>query len=143
MTVPLPVVNALDAITIPAHCPVSWDEMAGDDRSRFCARCHQQVHDISELTTDEALALVNGVQKPPCVRIYRRPDGRVMTADCATKYERAWKWLRRRSGRVASLFALLLLSGCRTATQGAIPQDYLSATRAAGEASKQAKSPPP
>ena len=120
MTVPLPVVNALDAITIPTHCTVPWDEMAGDDRSRLCATCRCHVHDVSELTTDEALALLHEPGKPPCLRIYRRADGRVLTADCATQRERAWKWLRRRSAWAASLFAVLFLSGCRTATQGYI-----------------------
>src|SRR4051812_33020097 len=112
MPIPLPVVNALDAISISKPCPVSWDEMEGNDRTRFCARCQQQVHDISELTTDEALALVGGSGALPCVRLRRRADGRVMTADCATKRLRVLKWLRRRSKWAAAIFAALFLSGC-------------------------------
>src|SRR5262249_34364388 len=104
----------------PTPCSASWDEMEGNDRTRCCAQCQQQVHDISELTTEEALALLRQPGKPPCLRIYRRDDGRVLTADCTTKRERAWKWLQRRSACAASLFAVLFLSGCRTGYQGAM-----------------------
>lgn len=121
MLVSLPVVNALDSIAIPTHCTVSWGQMAGDDRSRFCRACRHDVHDVSELTTEEAIALLQRPGEPPCLRVYRRNDGRVLTADCATARERAWKWLRRHSALAASLFAVLFLSGCRSVvTQGAM-----------------------
>ena len=141
MPVSLPVVNALDAISISTACPVSWSEMEGNDRTRFCARCQQQVHDISELTTDEALALVSGPGKLPCVRIYRRNDGRVMTADCRTKRERVWKWLRRYSGWAAAIFAVLFLSGCRMGPP-VHPKDKLP-LKTAPESSETPKSPTP
>jgi hypothetical protein len=142
MPIPLPVVNVLDAIAIPTPCSASWDEMAGNDRTRFCGQCRQPVHDVSELTTDEALALL-GAEKPPCLRIYRRADGRVMTADCATRRERVWKWLGRRSGWAAAVFAALFLSGCRTATQGAMPGPYTEAVKTPPETSEQPKPPTP
>ena len=123
--IPLPTVDVLDSITIPTHCPVSWDEMQGDDRTRHCTKCNESVHDVSELTTAEAVALLSGPGKRPCLRIYRRQDGRVMTADCpANRRERLWRWLRRRSPWAASLFALVFLSGCRTAWQGMDPTSY-------------------
>ena len=93
----LPVVDVLDAIAIPVPCPVLWDDMHGDHRTRFCDQCSQNVYDISELTRAEALALVTDGEAKPCLRIFRRPDGRVITADCATRRERAWKWLHKRS----------------------------------------------
>jgi hypothetical protein len=108
---PLPVVDSLDAITIAVPCTVSWDTMRGDNRTRFCDKCQQNVHDVSELTREEALKLVNTGESKPCLRIYRRPDGRVMTADCTTKSERVWKWLRRYSAPAAALFALVF--GCK------------------------------
>jgi hypothetical protein len=107
----LPVVDVLDSITIPVACPVSWEDMHGDHRTRFCDKCNQNVHDVSELTTAEAVQLVTAGQKLPCLRLFRRPDGRVMTADCTTKRERAWKWLNRRSAWVAALFAVVFM-GC-------------------------------
>jgi hypothetical protein len=110
--IPLPTVNVLDSITIPVTCPVSWDAMHGDNRTRFCDKCSQNVHDVSELTTAEAMQLLNAPGKHPCLRIYKRQDGRVMTADCATKRERVWKWLHRRSAWAAALFAVIFFGGC-------------------------------
>jgi len=110
--IPLPTVDALDAISIPVPCPVAWDAMHGDDRTRFCDQCKQSVHDVSELTRAEALRLVTAGEKTPCLRIYRRPDGRVMTADCATSRERVWKWLHKRAPWAAAAFALVFMAGC-------------------------------
>lgn len=110
--IPLPTVDALDAISIPVSCPVAWDSMHGDDRTRFCDQCKQNVHDVSELTRAEAVQLVTAGERIPCLRIYRRPDGRVMTADCSTKRERLWKWLHKRAPWAAAAFALLFMAGC-------------------------------
>lgn len=110
--IPLPTVDAMDAISIPVPCTVGWDSMCGDDRTRFCDQCKQNVHDVSELTRAEAVQLVTAGEKVPCLRIYRRPDGRVMTADCATKRERVWNWLHKRAPWAAAAFALLFMAGC-------------------------------
>ncbi|HEX4612113.1 MAG TPA: hypothetical protein VH092_28210 [Urbifossiella sp.] len=125
MAVALPVLDVLDAITIPTHCPVPWDGMRGDDRTRHCAACDERVHDVSMLTTAEAVALLNRPGQPPCLRIYRRRDGRVMTADCpAGRRERTWRWVRRRSAWAAAAFAFLFQFGCKTALQGLlVPED--------------------
>jgi hypothetical protein len=109
--IPLPTVEVLDSITIPVPCPVPWEDMHGDHRTRFCDKCSQNVHDVSELTSAEAVQLVTAGEKMPCLRLFRRPDGRVMTADCLTKRERAWKWLHRRSAWAAAVFALVFM-GC-------------------------------
>jgi hypothetical protein len=116
--IPLPTRDVLDSITIPVPCPVAWDAMRGDHRTRFCGQCKQNVHDVSELTAAEAVRLVTGGEKPPCLRLFRRPDGRVMTADCLTKRERAWKWQNRRSAWAAGLFGLLAF-GCTKPFDGA------------------------
>jgi hypothetical protein len=109
--IPLPTIDMLDSITIPVACPVPWDQMRGDHRTRFCDKCSQNVYDVSELTAKEAVALVTRGETIPCLRLYRRQDGRVMTADCATKRERVWKWLHKRSTWAAAVFSLVFL-GC-------------------------------
>ena len=114
--VPLPTLDALDGLTIPTACSVPWDSMRGDDRTRFCNQCKQDVHDVSELTRDEALRLVAAGPDVPCLRLYRRSDGRVMTTDCATKREWVWKWLHRRAPWVAAVFGLVAFAGCSRPT---------------------------
>jgi hypothetical protein len=109
---PLPTLDDLDAVTIPVTCPVPWDTMRGDYRTRFCDRCRQHVHDISELTRAEAVRLITGWDTLPCLRLYRRQDGQVMTADCLGRRERVWKWMHRRAPLAAGLFALVFFAGC-------------------------------
>jgi hypothetical protein len=61
--------------------------MVGDDRVRFCTRCARHVYDISTMPRTEAeLMLVENEptdpDQAPCIRIYRRADGTVLTGDC-------------------------------------------------------------
>lgn len=119
--IPLPTVDVLDTISIPVACSVSWDAMHGDDRTRFCDQCRQNVHDVSELTRAEAVELVTAGEQVPCLRIYRRPDGRVMTADCSTKRERVWKWLHKRVPWAAVAFAFVFMAGCNPFCHAGVP----------------------
>jgi hypothetical protein len=50
---------------------------------RLCAGCDRQVFNLSEMTRDEAEALLATRGIKPCVRFYRRADGTVKTTDCA------------------------------------------------------------
>lgn len=133
--IPLPTLDALDSVCIPVPCEMPWSDMHGDDRTRHCDQCKQNVHDVSELSRSEALALIGEADtKPPCLRIYRRPDGRVMTADCATRRERAWKWLNGRAPRLARLFALVFFvtaAGCATQGVPCRPDRFTSDTERA------------
>lgn len=73
----------LDALQLESPCPMKWADMAGDDRVRFCGRCELKVYDLSQLSADEACALVQRFEgRRLCVRMYRRRDGRVTTRDC-------------------------------------------------------------
>ena len=74
----------LDRVTIKTPCRESWDAMTGDDRVRFCARCSKDVYDLSAMTEDEAEAFLatHLDDQDACVRLYRRPDGRVLTSEC-------------------------------------------------------------
>ena len=128
MPIPLSTLDPLASLTIATPCIVSWGEMIGDDRSRFCRQCEQRVFDLSALTTVEATKLLTKPDGRPCVRLYRRPDGRVLTADCPVGLRaRLWRGLRRRATWAASLFAMLFLPACRTAWQGMRVPDHSEA----------------
>jgi hypothetical protein len=104
--------TVLDTISIATHCTVPWNEMQGDDYTRFCSKCSKNVHNISAMTVVEAIKLLNAQNESPCIRFYRRPDGRVVTSECPlTLKERTWKWLNRRNTWAAWLFGLVFLSG--------------------------------
>lgn len=49
---------SLQQIDVPEPCPARWDDMQGDDVSRYCNHCHKSVYDFSAMTRDEAELLV-------------------------------------------------------------------------------------
>jgi hypothetical protein len=95
--------SLLDDIRIASPCPARWEDMAGDDRSRHCGECDRRVYDLSAMTAEQALTLIRENEGGLCVRLYRRWDGRVLTADCpeglrdklmlAGRRGRGWVWV--------------------------------------------------
>ena len=97
--------NSLDRIRIASPCPANWDQMAGDDRLRFCDECNLHVYNISEMTRAEAETLIAGTEGRLCARIYRRADGTVITRDCPV----GLRAIRRRMARSATaVFAAVM-----------------------------------
>jgi hypothetical protein len=88
--------DAIDQVEISSPCTVSWDEMRaagganGDARVRFCRQCRQNVYNVEAMSRVEAHRLITAREGRVCVRILRRPDGTVVTADC---------WARLRAAR--------------------------------------------
>ncbi|HRG98879.1 MAG TPA: hypothetical protein PLR99_21665 [Polyangiaceae bacterium] len=72
----------LEAAKIASPCPARWEDMVGDEHTRFCAGCQKTVFNLSALTADEAEALLLAHGAGLCARLYRRPDGTVLTRDC-------------------------------------------------------------
>jgi hypothetical protein len=73
--------------------------MRGDDRVRLCELCSKNVYNLSGLTAAEAAKVVSEAGGSLCVRLYRRGDGTVLTADCPVGVRRA---LRRRLRKLAT-----------------------------------------
>ena len=71
--------NKLDQIQIPVPCPTDWEEMAGNDRVRYCAECKKNVYNLSKMTRHEAEALIATKRGDLCTRIVRNPDGTILT----------------------------------------------------------------
>lgn len=97
----------LNHLRIASPCDASWEAMTGDDRVRHCAHCDRNVYQVAHLTTAEVAALFQADGLAPCLRLWRRADGTVLTADCPVG-------LRRRGSRRlrvrATLLGLLLAS---------------------------------
>jgi hypothetical protein len=93
--------DAIDQIEISSPCTVPWDEMraaGGDGRVRFCGQCRQNVYNVETMSRLEARRLIGAREGRVCVRILRRPDGTVVTADC---------WARLRAARRRGLLPFL------------------------------------
>lgn len=142
----LPVADALDRIEVASPCPASWDDMVGDARERFCGACSKTVYDLSAMRRDEASAFLEA-RLPAgevCVRLFRRADGRVLSADCPV----GARWRRRKRALAASLggaamafagagLALAALGGRR-----ALRAELGEATRVSVEAPPPPAAPP-
>jgi hypothetical protein len=73
----------LDVIQIDKPCPVAWESMKGDARTRFCAHCNRHVHDLSAMIRADAVDLICRNAGEMCVRFARGDDGVVRTLDYA------------------------------------------------------------
>ena len=96
--------DALDAIRIKNPCTVGWETMSGDDRARHCSLCRLNVYNIADMTRAEALDFIASREGGACVRIFRRPDGRVLTRDCADLRPTLRRRLRRRAALAVFAF---------------------------------------
>jgi len=83
--------DALDCIDIPIPCKASWDAMVGDERVRHCGDCRQNVYNIAAFSRREATRLLQERSGRVCLRIFRRPDGTVITDDCRARLRAARK----------------------------------------------------
>lgn len=69
------------AVRIASPCKERWESMVGDERVRHCSRCDQDVYNLSGLRADEVEAMLAD-RRVRCVRLFRREDGTMLTADC-------------------------------------------------------------
>jgi hypothetical protein len=95
----------LDNIKVAAPCAADWSKMTGDALARHCADCNKNVYNLSEMTRDEAQALLIEKEGKLCVRYYRRHDGTILTADCPVGTK------RRRRRKIVAAGAIAMLAG--------------------------------
>ena len=94
----------IDRLRIATPCPISWEQMTGDNQVRFCGHCKLNVYNISELSRSEAEALVASTEGRICAKLYRRADGTILTKDCPV----GLRALRMRvSKKAAAVFAAI------------------------------------
>jgi hypothetical protein len=100
--------DLLNRVYIETPCTVGWDTMQGDDRTRFCGQCSLNVYNVASLSSREAAALIKEADGRLCLRLYRRPDGTVITDNCPVGLKKMRDRVRL---RVAAIFAFLLCIG--------------------------------
>jgi hypothetical protein len=77
-----PQLPLLDQVRVASPCNARWEDMTGDDKSRFCGKCEKNVYNLSAMTREEAELLVLEREGQLCARFYRRADGTMITQDC-------------------------------------------------------------
>ena len=60
---------SIDRLRIATPCPVSWEQMSGDNRVRFCDQCQLKVYNITALSRAEAESLIASSEGRLCARI--------------------------------------------------------------------------
>ena len=100
--------SPLDHIKIAAPCSAEWDQMFSfeDKRVRFCSQCNLNVYNLSDMSRQEAEALINKTEGRLCVRFYRRADGSILTQNCPV----GLKAIKRRCAWVAQVVLGMILS---------------------------------
>jgi len=101
----------LDQIRVASPCPVSWEQMTGDNRVRFCSECRLNVYNFAELTRTEAEQLILTAEGRVCGRLYRRTDGTLITRDCPIGVGA----IRRKVARIAGAAFATIISLCSIA----------------------------
>ncbi|MCG3130137.1 MAG: hypothetical protein FLDDKLPJ_00885 [Phycisphaerae bacterium] len=99
--------SLLDRVRVASPCPASWENMTGDDRSRFCGQCNLHVYNLSDMTRDEAESLLRQREGRLCVRYYQRADGTILTRDCPVGLRAVRIRLVKTLGAVAAVVGLL------------------------------------
>jgi len=110
--------SVLNDLRIASPCPASWQSMHGDDRVRFCDSCSKSVYNLSDLTASEATALIRESEGHLCVRLYRRADGTVLTADCPVGLRHAFRRRLLRLTTVGVVIFAMLRSGLALYARG-------------------------
>jgi hypothetical protein len=107
-TVPTLTLPQLSQIRIATPCSMRWDDMAGDDKKRFCEACGLHVHNLDAMSPEEVGALFDGGSERVCGRLRRRADGTILERDCPV----GLRALRHRAaitaGRIAAAVAFLI-----------------------------------
>jgi hypothetical protein len=101
-------VSRLDSLYIAKPCPAEWEKMTGDDTVRSCSLCSKDVYNISNMTKDEAEALLVKHGVSVCMGFFRRSDGTIMTDDCPVGLRAFRKCFRQILRMVAAIAGLVL-----------------------------------
>lgn len=109
--------SILDQVRIATPCTASWEGMAGDERVRHCGQCDRTVYNVAAMPREEAERLIVAREGRLCLRLYRRADGTILTADCpvglAAVRARVAKGVLRVAAAVAALYASVTLTRTR------------------------------
>jgi hypothetical protein len=98
--------SPLNNVRVAAPCPADWDQMLGNERSRFCGQCNLNVYNLSAMSRSEAEEFIARSEGRVCIRYYRRKDGSVITENCPV----GLRALRKKMSYVARAIASAVLT---------------------------------
>jgi len=75
-------------LRISSPCPMSWDDLVGNDRIRYCGQCKLNVYNLAEMEPQEVEAIVRKTEGRLCGRLYLRGDRTATLRDCPSTARR-------------------------------------------------------
>ena len=107
-------------LRIATPCTAAWDQMVGDERTRFCTQCKKNVYNLRGMSVAEVREFlkVPAGAEPLCVRFYARRDGTVLTADCPVGLARLKREMQYKAAVLALLVVTFVLSGYSKVASG-------------------------
>src|SRR5262245_64031508 len=88
--------------------------MVGDERVRFCSLCNKNVYNLSAMSREVAMKLIEEREGQLCAMLYRRIDGTILTSDCPVGMKAYASRISRRL--VAAMAGFLVALGGRFLT---------------------------
>jgi len=98
--------SPLNNVRVAAPCPADWDQMLGNNRSRFCGHCNLNVYNLSAMSRSEAEDFIARSEGRVCIRYYRRKDGTIITENCPVGLRR----LKKRMSQIAAALMSAILT---------------------------------
>lgn len=118
--------SILGQVRIASPCNARWEDMSGDDRSRFCQHCQKHVFNLAAMSRAEAEQLVREKNGKLCGRFYQRRDGRMLTGNCPVgqrrRRNRLIKFCAAGFAAIAILSTAVAAGGNRNRTRGPLAQ---------------------
>lgn len=109
---------------IAEPCTAKWEEMTGDEKTRFCAQCKLNVHNASAMTDEEVMLKIMSIAQGNrvCMRIYRRADGTFLTKNCPVGVRKQLERARKAAAWLAGGLSMLLSLGATALAQNSSAQ---------------------
>lgn len=85
--------------------------MSGDEKIRHCNSCDKSVFNLAQMTRREIEAVLlaqMNTGRTACIRMYKRPDGTVVTADCLSVKQKLRLSINKSSVKIAAATAAIL-----------------------------------
>jgi len=75
-------------LRISSPCPMSWDDLVGNDRIRYCDKCKLNVYNLADMNPQEVEAIVRKTEGRLCGQLYLRGDRTASLRDCPSTARR-------------------------------------------------------
>ncbi|NJM53522.1 MAG: carboxypeptidase regulatory-like domain-containing protein, partial [Blastocatellia bacterium] len=123
--------SLLDSIDVPKPCDKIWDEMIGNDVSRFCLHCEKDIYNISAMTRKEAKKLLFQSSEKVCIRMEKEANGRIKTLK-----KQLHQITRQMPLAAGVLTASMILSGVTNAQETKVETGKITITQITNKNSK-------